>query len=93
MWGGGVSRRPGGGYRGTFGSENGSHYRGVSQLHSHQSRYSVQLRHCGLTESFKGELQEQGAHNISFMCSFGMLGALCVKDPELNRAKASQEMP
>ena len=26
------------------GSENGSRYRGVSQLQSHQSRYSVQLR-------------------------------------------------
>ena len=31
-----------------LGSENGSRYRGVSQLQSHQSRYSVQLRvqHC-----------------------------------------------
>ena len=27
-----------------LGSENGSRYRGVSQLQSHQSRYSVQLR-------------------------------------------------
>ena len=27
-----------------LGSENGSCYRGVSQLHSHQSRYTVQLR-------------------------------------------------
>ena len=27
-----------------FGSKNGSRYRGVSQLQSHQSRYSVQLR-------------------------------------------------
>ena len=42
----------GGGYRGglvegtaaLLGSENGSRYRGVSQLQSHQSRYSVQLR-------------------------------------------------
>ena len=38
------ARRAGGGYRGTLGSENGSRYRGVSQLQSHQSRYSVQLR-------------------------------------------------
>ena len=28
-------------------SENGSRYRGVSQLQSHQSRYSVQLRSGG----------------------------------------------
>ena len=27
-----------------LGSDNGSHYRGVSQLQSHQLRYSVQLR-------------------------------------------------
>ena len=37
------ARRAGGGYRGTLGSENGSRYRGVSQLQSHQSSYSVQL--------------------------------------------------
>ena len=41
------ARRAGGWYRGTFGSENGSRYRGVSQLQSHQSRYSVQLRPAG----------------------------------------------
>ena len=29
-----------------LGSENGSRYRGVSQLQSHQSRYSVQLSSC-----------------------------------------------
>ena len=29
-----------------LGSENGSRYTGVSQLQSHQSRYSVQLRPC-----------------------------------------------
>ena len=38
------ARRAGGGYRGTSGAENGSRYRGVPQLQSHQSRYSVQLR-------------------------------------------------
>ena len=29
-----------------LGSENGSRYRGVSQLQSHQSRYSVPLSFC-----------------------------------------------
>ena len=32
-----------------LGSENGSRYRGVSQLQSHQSRYSVQLRFTRIT--------------------------------------------
>ena len=41
---GGVSRRAGGGcIAALLGSENGSRYRGVSQLQSHQSCYSVQL--------------------------------------------------
>ena len=39
----GVSRRAGG-IAALLGSENGSRYRGVSQLQSHQSRYSIQLR-------------------------------------------------
>ena len=39
-----------------LGSENGSRYRGVSQLQSHQSRYSVQLRGAGaLPQLFRSE--------------------------------------
>ena len=41
---GGVSRRAGGGYRSTFGFRKRIALQGVSQLQSHQSRYSVQLR-------------------------------------------------
>ena len=42
------ARRAGGGYRGTFGFRKriALHNRGVSQLQSHQSRYSVQLSSC-----------------------------------------------
>ena len=45
-----------------LGSDNGSRYRGVSQLQSHQSRYSVQL---GMGVTIRLEISERKSRRSS----------------------------